>query len=68
VIVDAQDEDDRFEFLDAHLALRAPRVAIVVDDDDLWRDRASLALYAASRVWGGCCTSTDQRLVTELGT
>jgi hypothetical protein len=63
-----------FEFRDIRAALRAPRVAIVIDDDDIWRDRAALALFSAAQVWGGAgfivvpgstaCSPAMRRLVS----
>lgn len=40
-------------FTSASIALRPPRIAIVVADDEHWRDWAMLALRAASDYWGG---------------
>lgn len=40
-------------FVSAALCLRPPRVAILVADDDHWRDWAMSALAAASDYWGG---------------
>ncbi|MCJ1709202.1 hypothetical protein [Microbacterium sp. VKM Ac-2923] len=40
-------------FLPATLALRPPRVAILVPDDEHWRTWASHALAVASEYWGG---------------
>jgi hypothetical protein len=40
-------------FLPATLALRPPRVAILVPDDENWRTWASHALAVASEYWGG---------------
>lgn len=36
-----------------HMGLRAPRVAIVIDGGDRWIDSSRLALFAATRCWGG---------------
>ncbi|MBX3067220.1 MAG: hypothetical protein KF844_01045 [Cryobacterium sp.] len=40
-------------FLTASIALRPPRIAILVASDDHWRDWAMIALRTASDYWGG---------------
>lgn len=41
------------DFASAAIALRPPRIAIMVADDDHWRDWAMTALTVASGYWGG---------------
>lgn len=40
-------------FTTASIALRPPRIAILIADDENWRDWAMIALRAASDYWGG---------------
>lgn len=40
-------------FTAASIALRPPRIAIMVADDEHWRDWAMMALRVASDYWGG---------------
>lgn len=40
-------------FVAASIALRPPRIAILVAEDDHWRDWAMIALRSASDYWGG---------------
>jgi Holliday junction resolvase-like predicted endonuclease len=42
-----------FEFASASVALRPPRIAIMVADDENWREWAMSALSIASGYWGG---------------
>ncbi|WP_159084956.1 hypothetical protein [Planctomonas deserti] len=43
----------KVSFVPAHLALRPPRVAILVPDDHLWREWTMQAVATASEYWGG---------------
>lgn len=46
-------DTDRLGYVSYRLAPRAPRVAVVVSGDMNWRFWFRLALYGASRTWGG---------------
>jgi hypothetical protein len=40
-------------YLQLRMALRCPRVAIVVPRDEFWQTHVAMAMWAASRTWGG---------------